>query len=98
MRARHVCSNAAENRPSYGEAANNYALVLMSHDGVDPAIRVLQQLLGVNPDFEMGYVTLAKIYYRAGRTSEAVAVLERLLQRNPRHAVALELLRQWKKR
>ena len=41
-------------------------------------------------------MTLAKIYFSLGRSKEAVGVLERLLQRNPTHAVALELLRQWK--
>jgi Tetratricopeptide repeat len=40
-------------------------------------------------------VTLAKIHFSAGRSQEGIAVLERLLQRNPTHAVALELLRQW---
>jgi predicted Zn-dependent protease len=48
------------------------------------------------PEYEAAYVTLAKIYFSIGRTKEGVAVLEKLLQRNPRHAVALELLRQWK--
>jgi hypothetical protein len=41
-------------------------------------------------------VTLAKIHLSANRTREGIAVLERLLQRNPTHAVALELLRNWK--
>ncbi len=34
----------------------------------------------------------------AGRSKEAITVLEQLLQKNPKHAVALELLRQWKVR
>ena len=43
-------------------------------------------------------MTLAKIHFSAGRSREGIAVLERLLQRNPTHPVALELLRQWKPR
>jgi len=43
-------------------------------------------------------VTLAKIHFSAGRLNEGIAVLNRLLQLNPNHAVALELLRQWKGR
>jgi hypothetical protein len=53
-------------------------------------------LLGKTPQFESTYVTLAKIHLSANRTREGIAVLERLLQRNPTHAVALELLRNWK--
>jgi Tetratricopeptide repeat len=41
-------------------------------------------------------VTLAKIHFSAGRSKEGIAVLERLLQRNPRNPVALEMLRQFK--
>ena len=43
-------------------------------------------------------MTLAKILFSAGRSAEGIAVLERLLQRNPKHAVAVELLRQMKGR
>ena len=42
------------------------------------------------------YVTLAKIHFSAGRSREGVQALERLLQRNPKHDAALELLKQWK--
>ena len=41
---------------------------------------------------------LAKIHLSAGRSKEGITVLEQLLQKNPKHAVALELLRQWKGR
>ncbi len=37
-------------------------------------------------------MTLAKIHFSAGRSREGIGVLERLLQRNPTHPVALELL------
>jgi len=50
------------------------------------------------PEYEAAYVTLAKIHFNAGRSKEGIAVLEQLLQRNPKHAVAVELLRQWKGR
>ena len=40
------------------------------------------------PAFEGTYVTLAKIHLSAGQTAEGLAVLERLLQRNPTHPVA----------
>jgi uncharacterized protein HemY len=39
-------------------------------------------------------VTLAKIYINTNRRREALAVLERLLERNPTHPLALELARQ----
>jgi hypothetical protein len=43
-------------------------------------------------------VTLAKIYFSADRLKDGIAVLERLLKRNPNHVVAEELLRQLKER
>jgi len=57
---------------------------------------VLQDVLKRTPQYEAAYVTLAKIHFSAGRSKEGIAVLEQLLQRNPAHAVAQALLRQWK--
>ena len=59
---------------------------------------LLERCFNGRPEYEAAYVTLAKIHFSAGRPKEGIAVLERLLQRNPNHAVALELLRQWKGR
>jgi hypothetical protein len=42
----------------------------------------------------MTYVTLGRLYLKAGQRAAAAQVLERLLQRNPRHPLGLELLRQ----
>jgi predicted Zn-dependent protease len=61
-------------------------------------VRLLETLLARTPEYEPAYVTLAKIHLSAGRSREGVSALERLLQRNPRHPVALELLREWKGR
>ena len=62
------------------------------------AISLLEGFLARVPQFEDAYVTLAKIHFKNNRPREGIAVLERLLQRNPTHPVALELLRQWKQR
>jgi predicted Zn-dependent protease len=59
-------------------------------------VTLLQQLIQRTPAYEAAYVTLAKIFLTTDRPKDAVVVLERLLQRNPNHAVALELLRQSK--
>ena len=75
---------------------NNLALVLVARRpgrGRDPAARGVP---GQGPAFEGAYMTLAKIHLSAGRTARGLAVLERLLQRNPTHPVALELLRQFR--
>ena len=72
--------------------------MLVSRGQADAAVALLQDVLRRTPAYEGAYVTLAKIHFIAGRRQEAIAVLERLLQRNPKHAVALELLAQWKGR
>jgi len=65
---------------------------------VDAAVDLLQGVLSRTPKYEAAYLTLAKIHLSAGRMNEGIAVLNRLLQLNPNHAAALELLRQWKGR
>jgi hypothetical protein len=55
---------------------------------------VLERLLQEAPDFETTYVTLAKVYASAERGREAVQVLEKLLQRNPTHPLALQMVRE----
>jgi predicted Zn-dependent protease len=44
----------------------------------------------------MAYVTLCRMYLKAGRRQEGVQILEQLLQRNPTHPAAVDLLRQIK--
>jgi predicted Zn-dependent protease len=70
--------------------------VLVSKQQADAAIALLEDALKRTPAYETGYVTLAKIYASVGRIPAAIATLDRLLQRNPSHAGALELRRQWK--
>ncbi|HXE79438.1 MAG TPA: FG-GAP-like repeat-containing protein [Vicinamibacterales bacterium] len=86
---------ALERRATYAEAANNLALVLVARGDTDGAVRLLDDFIARAPGFEAPYLTLAKIHLSAGRTREGVAALERLLQRNPTHPEALELLREW---
>jgi len=97
-RAERYFRDALGRRPDYGEAANNLALVLVSKGQADAAVDLLQGVLSRISKYEAAYVTLAKIHISAGRVKEGIAVLERLLQVNPNHAGALELLRQWKGR
>jgi Flp pilus assembly protein TadD len=89
---------ALARRGGYGEAANNVALVLVARGHADAAVSLLESFLQEAPHVEGAYVTLAKIHFSADRAREGIAVLERLLQRNPTHPVALELVRQWRPR
>ena len=74
----------------------NLALVLVNRGQIGAATRLLEDFLVKAPAFEGTYVTLAKLHLSNGQTAQGLAVLERLLQRNPTHPVALELLRQFK--
>ena len=60
------------------------------------AVKLLQDSIQDDPAFEMSYVTLTKIYLEANRPREATQVLERLLQRNPKHPIGLQILQQLK--
>ncbi len=93
-RARVFPAGGRTSAATYGEAANNLALVLAARGETAKAIEVLQRLLQANPSFEMGYVTLCRIYLNAGNRQEGTQVLERLLQRNPTHPIGLQLLQQ----
>ena len=42
----------------------------------------------------MTYVTLAKVYASTERRREAIQVLEKLLQRNPKNPLALQMVRE----
>jgi Tfp pilus assembly protein PilF len=82
-------------RDDYGDAANNLALVLAARGKRDDAIALLRAFVAAHPEQEASYVALAKLYLSAGDRGAGVQVLERLLQRNPRHAEARELLRRF---
>jgi Flp pilus assembly protein TadD len=97
-RAERYFRDALGRRPDYGEAANNLALVFVSRGQADAAVALLQGVLSRTPAYEAAYLTLAKIHFSAGRSKEGIAALEQLLMINPKHAVALELLRQWRGR
>jgi Tfp pilus assembly protein PilF/peroxiredoxin len=92
--AQRYFAQAVEQRPGYGEAANNLALVLAARGDANGAVALLRKTLEAAPEFEMTYVTLGRLYLKAGQRAEAAQVVERLLQRNPRHPLALDLLRQ----
>jgi tetratricopeptide (TPR) repeat protein len=55
-------------------------------------------LLERAPHVDAAYLTLARIHLSAGRTAEGLRVLERLLQRDPAHPIALALVREWRPR
>jgi Tfp pilus assembly protein PilF len=90
--------DALARRAEYGEAANNLALVLVARGDADGAVRLLEEFLSRVPRFESTYITLAKIHFNANRSAEGLAVLNRLLQYNPTHPVAVELVRQFRPR
>ena len=55
---------------------------------------LLEGFLETRPEYESTYITLAKVYLATGQRTEGLQVLERLLQRNPTHPLALEIVRQ----
>jgi hypothetical protein len=63
---------------------------------VPPSSTAPRGFLEKNPTSESTYVTLAKIYLTTDRRREGPEVIERLLQRNPAHPLALEIAREFR--
>jgi Tfp pilus assembly protein PilF/peroxiredoxin len=93
-RAQAYFRQAVDKRPDYGEAANNLALVLAARGDTASAIALLERFLADNAGFEPAYLTLCRLYLKAGQQREGTQVLERLLQRDPTHAQGLQILQQ----
>ena len=72
------------------------AMVLASRGDTEEAVRLLRGFLDANPDSENSYLMLAKIFLATNRRDEGLAVLDRLLKKNPNHAAARELARQFR--
>ena len=69
---------------------------MTTRGNTEEAIRLLREFIEANPDVENTYVTLARIYLASNRRDEGLAVLDRLLKKNPNHVVGRELERQFR--
>ena len=65
-RAERYFREALAAPPDYGEAANNLALVLVAEGQADAAVALLEDTLKRTPEYESGYVTLARIHFSLG--------------------------------
>jgi Tfp pilus assembly protein PilF/peroxiredoxin len=92
-RAESRFRDALARRADYAEAANNLALVLVARGDAAGAVSLLNTFLETHPAADGPHITLAKIHLSAGRKAEGIAVLERLVQRDPKNLQALEILR-----
>src|SRR4029453_11256531 len=79
-RAETYFRQAVERRPTYGEAANNLALVLRGRGDTASAIALLQTFVEASPAFEPAYITLSRLYMTTARPRGARQVLTRPLQ------------------
>ena len=68
--------------------------MLVARGRADEAVALLSGFLEKHPEVEGTYVTLAKVYLGTDRRQEGLAVLERLLQRNPTHEQGRAILQQ----
>jgi tetratricopeptide (TPR) repeat protein len=83
-------------QPDFPEAFNNLGLYHAGDGDFAQAGGYFEKAFVArpNPSFEPAYLTLAKLYLDMGRRREGLQTLERLLQRNPTHPVALQAVRQ----
>ncbi len=91
-KARDLLDKAFQVTPNDPETLSNRALVLAQQGETVTGIRHLLPVLKRRPDFDKAYLVLAVLYRKNGEKEKAVAVLGRLLDRDPDHVQARSAL------
>ncbi len=85
---------ALQSRPTYPEALNNLGILYLRLQRKDEAVAKFEESIRVAPAFDQSYLNLARVYALEGTLEKARAVLLELLQHNPGHKQAQEMLTQ----
>jgi Flp pilus assembly protein TadD/peroxiredoxin len=91
-RAIQFLKNAISLRPEYGDALNNLGVLLVQQQRFPEAEEDFKTCVEKAPDFDQAYLNLARLYLVLKDKEKARAVLQALLQRQPQHKMARQML------
>ncbi len=91
-RAGRYLEHALKLRPEYPEALNNLGVLYLRTGRPAEAEKALQSAIQVAPDFDQPYLNLAKLYAGTGERGKAGQILRQLLEKQPKHEIALKAL------
>jgi tetratricopeptide (TPR) repeat protein len=91
-RAVEYLENAIKLRPDYADALNNLGVVLVQQQRYPEAEEKFKACIQAGPDFDQGYLNLARLYLVLKDQEKARAILQALLQKQPQHKMAQQML------
>ena len=79
-------------RPDYPDALNNLAVLLIQQQRYEEAEVNLNACIQAAPGFDQAYLNLARVYVVLNEKAKARNTLEELLQKQPQHKMAQQML------
>jgi Flp pilus assembly protein TadD/peroxiredoxin len=79
-------------RPDYSDALNNLGVVLVQNQRYPEAEEKFKTCIHRVPDFDQAYLNLARLYLVLNEKEKARSVLQSLLQQQPQHQMAQQML------
>jgi len=93
-RAEEYLEKSVRLRPDYPDALNNLGVLLVREGRPQEALAKFEECIRVAPNFDQGYLNLARIYVILGEKEKASGVLRQLLDLQPQHKAAQQALDQ----
>jgi tetratricopeptide (TPR) repeat protein len=91
-RAEQYLNIAISLRPDYADALNNLGVLLVQQQRYPEAEKKFKTCIAQIPTFDQAYLNLARLYIVLNRNQDARAVLQSLLQKQPEHKMAQQML------
>jgi len=91
-RAVEYLDNAIHLRPAYSDALNNLGVLFVQQKRYQEAEEKFKTCIHDAPDFDQAYLNLARLYLVLNDKEKARAVLQVLLQKQPQHKMAQQML------
>jgi tetratricopeptide (TPR) repeat protein len=92
QRAIEYLDNAINLRPAYSDALNNLGVLFVQQKRYPEAEEKFKTCIAEAPDFDQAYLNLARLYLVLNDKENARAVLQALLQKQPQHKMAQQML------
>ena len=90
--AEQYLTNAIKLRPDYSDALNNLGVLLIQQHRYPEAEAHLEDCITKAPAFDQAYLNLARLYVVLNDKAKAKRVLQALLQKQPDHRMAQQML------